>query len=264
MNAYEQRRQERIDRLQERAERTQAEANRLIRAGDEALSHIPLGQPIIIGHHSESRDRSYRNRAFGKIERGMAQQKQADELARRAEAAASNRAISSDDPNAPERLRERIAALERKQETMRSANKIIHSKPKNESTPEKIAALEAMGLPNPSRLFDPDFCGRIGFPDYALQNNNGNIRRLRERLAQVEASAGTETTETAHNGFTVREDAELNRVQIIFPGKPDETTRSLLKSRGFRWAPSEGAWQRQLNSAGRYAAQYVTEKLEGK
>ena len=45
-----------------------------------------------------------------------------------------------------------------------------------------------------------------------------------------------------------------NRLQIFFEDKPDEETRSALKSNGFRWAPSAGAWQRQLNDNAIYAA----------
>ena len=37
-----------------------------------------------------------------------------------------------------------------------------------------------------------------------------------------------------------------------------EEKRSALKMRGFHWSPSEGAWQRQLNSN----AIYVTDRLE--
>jgi hypothetical protein len=48
-----------------------------------------------------------------------------------------------------------------------------------------------------------------------------------------------------------------NREQLIFPGKPDYSVIRELKSRGFHWSPSEGAWQRQLNNAGIYAAQYI-------
>ena len=33
-----------------------------VAAGDKALSVIPFGQPILIGHHSEKRDRNYRRR----------------------------------------------------------------------------------------------------------------------------------------------------------------------------------------------------------
>ena len=38
-----------------------------------------------------------------------------------------------------------------------------------------------------------------------------------------------------------------NRLQLIFEEKPDADTRQALKSEGFKWAPSQGAWQRQLN-----------------
>ncbi len=263
MNSYEARKQARIDRLEERAAKKAAESDRLFTAGTEALAQIPFGQPILTDHYSAKGDRAYRGRAIGKIDRSFETQRQADELARRAAAAASNNAISADDPGAPDKLRERIAELEAKQERRKAANKIIQGKPKNESTPEKIAALLAAGFSkaHAEELFKPDFCGRIGFASYELSNNNANIRRLKQRLAQVESRADAETKETEHEGFTVRENTELNRVQIIFPGKPDEATRSLLKSRGFRWAPSEGAWQRQLNNAGRWAAQEVARSL---
>ena len=47
---------------------------------------------------------------------------------------------------------------------------------------------------------------------------------------------------------------EENRIQILFDGKPDAGIRSELKHAGFRWAPSQGAWQRMLNQNGIYAA----------
>lgn len=48
-------------------------------------------------------------------------------------------------------------------------------------------------------------------------------------------------------------------MQIIFDGKPDADIRATLKQNGFRWAPSQGAWQRMLNQNGIYAAKQVTE-----
>jgi hypothetical protein len=50
------------------------------------------------------------------------------------------------------------------------------------------------------------------------------------------------------------ENFEENRIQIVFDGKPSAEVRAELKGNGFRWAPSQSAWQRQLNNAGRYAA----------
>jgi len=52
------------------------------------------------------------------------------------------------------------------------------------------------------------------------------------------------------------------RIQLTFPGKPDPAVRDVLKSNGFRWAPSAGAWQRHLNNAGRYAAKRVLSALQ--
>ena len=271
MNSYEARKQDRIDRLRERAEGKEAESDALVEAGMSALREIPFGQPILVGHHSEKRDRAYRARAGGKIDRGMERSREAEELQRRADAAANNHAISSDDPDAPDKLRERIAKLEHTQAQMVAVNKIIRQKPKNEPTPEKLAALMALEITEETarKLFEPDYSGRVGIPSYSLQNRNANIRRLRLRLEQIEqrarvaeAHADEKPTETeSPAGFTIREDYESNRLQLIFPGKPTADVRAELKSHGFRWAPSAGAWQRQLNNGARHAAEMVATRL---
>lgn len=64
------------------------------------------------------------------------------------------------------------------------------------------------------------------------------------------------------DGYKLVENAELGRIQFLFDGKPDEATRALLKANGFRWSPSQGAWQRMLNDNGRYAAQKVLDELD--
>ena len=62
-------------------------------------------------------------------------------------------------------------------------------------------------------------------------------------------------------GFDVVENVEANRIQILLRSKPSKDIRDCLKSNGFWWASSQGAWQRQLNNAGRYAASRVIEHL---
>lgn len=52
------------------------------------------------------------------------------------------------------------------------------------------------------------------------------------------------------------------RVQLIFDGKPDDDTRALLKSYGFRWSPRNAAWQRQLTENGRRAARQLMRELD--
>ena len=48
-------------------------------------------------------------------------------------------------------------------------------------------------------------------------------------------------------GGKARVNEAENRLQLIFEEKPDADQRQALKGEGFKWAPSQGAWQRQLN-----------------
>jgi len=56
------------------------------------------------------------------------------------------------------------------------------------------------------------------------------------------------------DGCTVEDNVELSRVQIFFPGKPSYEIISYLKQHGFRWSPSNKAWQRQNTPEGRRQA----------
>jgi hypothetical protein len=266
---YEERRQARIERLEAKAAAAEREADSRIGRAREMASFIPFGQPILIGHHSEKRDRNYRARIDANFRKGFEAQEKAKHYRQRAAAAASNRAISSDDEAALDKLRTRIAEAEATQTMMKAVNRVIRRKPRNEATPEKLEEISRLlgGAGNkyftsPVQAFEPDCCGRIGFPDYALQNNNANIRRMKARLAELEAMDGRETTSQEFEGFELVENAEENRVQFIFPGKPAAEIRKVLKAHGFRWAPSQGAWQRHLNANGRSAARTVAEKLQ--
>ena len=63
-------------------------------------------------------------------------------------------------------------------------------------------------------------------------------------------------------GLTVVRNQSENRLQLVFDKKPSEEVRSLLKQNGFKWSPTNEAWQRFLNSNGEYAAKYVIERLQ--
>ena len=69
------------------------------------------------------------------------------------------------------------------------------------------------------------------------------------------------SSEADYGEFKVIENTDLMRIQIVFDGKPDEAIRSTLKGNGFRWAPSQGAWQRQLTANGKYALKKIIEEL---
>jgi len=264
MNSYEARQEARRERLEARADRLRNEGRARIKRGDDALSLIPFGQPILVGHHSERGDRAYRGRALNNIGKGIEAINAANEVAARAAAVGSG-GISSDDPDAVAKLTAQLAKLEAAQARMTAANRLVRKFKSNPEAGAEALAAAGIGLTRTSaaELFKPDFAGRIGFPDYALTNNSANIRRVKARIEQLTRNATRQTKETLHNsGVRVVENAEDNRLQLFFPGKPPEAIRTALKRASFRWSPSNGAWQRQLGNGALWSAQSVLETLE--
>lgn len=168
--------------------------------------------------------------------------------------------IKSDDERAVEKLEEKLEDMKTLQEQMKAANRALRLKDREAGDD----ALREMGYSEEDikNLREPDFCGRIGYPDYALSNNNANIRRVEERIKGLKAVKKRGSSEQEYKTFKVVENAEAMRYQIIFDGKPEPEVRDLLKSNGFKWAPSQGAWQRQITTNGRYALGKVVEKLK--
>lgn len=172
-----------------------------------------------------------------------------------------NNSISSDDPQAVEKLKAKLAKLERMQEIMKDANAIIR---KNDLMPaQKVKALVELKITEMSaqKLLQPDFAGRVGFPDYALSNNNAEIRRIRSRLENQVAAGQRKNTEEENENYTYREDTEDNRIMFLFAGKPSDTIRTLLRSNGFKWSPTRGAWIRQWTANAIYAAKRIKTQL---
>src|SRR3990172_1736562 len=93
---YDERKAAKIERLRARAERKSQEAAALLKSGNAMFDCIPFGQPILVGHYSEGRDRRYRERAHNKISKGYATQDYAESLEERADNAEANTAIFSE------------------------------------------------------------------------------------------------------------------------------------------------------------------------
>ena len=168
--------------------------------------------------------------------------------------------IKSGDENAVEKLEKKLDDLKDTQEKMKAANKAIRMKD-TEKGDEKLKEL-GFSEQKIKELRTPDFCGRLGFPDYALQNNNANIHRVEGRLKRLKEAKESGTQETENKFFKVVRNTELMRLQLIFEGKPDPAVRDILKRNGFRWAPSQSAWQRHLNGNSEYSLNNVIAELE--
>lgn len=168
--------------------------------------------------------------------------------------------IKSDDERAIEKLEEKLEDMKKLHEDMKAANKALRLKDKEAGNDQ----LREMGYSEESieELRKPDYLGRVGYPNFQLSNNNANIHRVEERLKRLKAVKERGSSEQEYKTFKVVENTEAMRYQIIFDGKPDAEIRTLLKSNGFKWAPSQGAWQRQITSNGKWALKKVVEKLK--
>jgi hypothetical protein len=58
----------------------------------------------------------------------------------------------------------------------------------------------------------------------------------------------------------VKRDEEQMRLMIIFEAIPSQATRDIMKHNGFRWAPSNKAWQRLLNANAESALKRISQE----
>jgi hypothetical protein len=239
---YEERKENRINRFEERAAKAMNEADAQQERAESLARQIPFGQPVLVGHHSEARHRKDLERIRNGFEKSFENGKKAAYYQDKAETAASNRSISGDNPEAVNLYREKLEKLEAAQEEMKAINKAFS---------KGGDALKALGLDDAeiSKIKKnvesaPTFA-KMPYPSWALSNNNAEIHRVKEKIEALEKLDKTESENRTFRGGELRDNLEINRIQFVFDEKPSEETRTLLKSHGFRWAPSEGAWQRQ-------------------
>lgn len=248
---YAERREARIERLQDSAERHEAASTAAYDRAHAAVDGIPFGQPNINGCLTPAY-----NRHDAAMRTSIRESGKAEAMRDRARAAENNHAISSDDPEALTRLREKLEKLERLQGKMKAANAALRMK----DTAKGDAKLAELGFDTVQigKLRTPDWVGRIGFPPYALTNNGATIRNVKARIAQLEAMASGPAPEGwTFDGGEVICNVPENRLQVRFDSIPDEETRSALKSYGFHWSRFAGVWQRQLTRNAIAAARHV-------
>ncbi|MCC6874296.1 MAG: DUF3560 domain-containing protein [Sandaracinaceae bacterium] len=258
MNLYEKKQAERRERLLKRAARADAEAKAAYKAGDVIAQGIPLGQPILVGHHSEKRHR----RDLAKIDRAMRKSidadKKAAELRHRA-ASVGTAGVSSDDPDAMEKLAEKLASLERDRDRMKAINAAFKRGGWPAVLDRQLVSAAQVERLERDMTFVPGGT-ELPFPSYVFTNTSAEIRRVRLRLAELRA--GPPTFEPIEGpGWRIEARPEINRVAVELDKKPAPDVIAKFKRGGWRWSPREGAWLRHLNQAGLSAAEQVIQFL---
>ena len=162
--------------------------------------------------------------------------------------------ISADDPEAVQKLKVKLKGLEQEQEKMKAVNAYYRKNKTLDGCPlltlEEIEKLKAAMARNWRANPKP-------YESYALTNNSAAIRQARSRIEELSKKAETEYEGWAFDGGEVKMDRQANRLQVFFDEKPDRDTCSAMRHSGFRWAPSVGAWQRQLTDNAIYAAKHL-------
>lgn len=235
--------QNRIDRYNELVRKAEKRSNEAFNQSNSIVENIPIGQPILVGHHSEGQYRRTLDRSWNALEKSVQENEKADYYRQKASAAEKNNAIYTEDEDSVERLEEKIAKLERLQQTMKDRNKIVKSK--NLSDEAKISKLIEAGMKDTdaAKLLQPDYCNRIGYSEYVLTNNGAVIRNAKKRLEKVKWLKAQEEKEYEVNGFRVVENPQENRFQIFFGNKPAEEIRKQLRHAGYRYSYENECWQ---------------------
>jgi len=240
----------RRERLEARADKRRdwAESRDRKSAAGFARAHtiadgIPMGQPVLVGHHSERRHR----RDLARIDSGMRAGCESADMAQYHRAKADgiehqlSRSIFCDDPDAIEALEAKAAALDAQAERENAINKAWR---KHKANPAALrAAWSALGvsaalatsLETNAREFS--WLERRGPCDST--HARANARRLRGRVKTIGARQEQTEKATAAGGVLIQETGG-GFGRVTFDQKPAGQVLEDLRAAGFFW--SGGSW----------------------
>ena len=152
-----------------------------------------------------------------------------------------SRTRTSSQPQSAEKLSNELEKCVQIQATMKEVNAYWRKHGTCVGAPG-ITEVQAAKLDNKIATSQYSWERQQPFSSYDLTNNNSQIKRLESKLAEVSRGfAGWEFV-----GGRAEANNDINRLQLFFDEKPNEQQRGALKASGFKWAPSQDAWQRQL------------------
>jgi hypothetical protein len=180
MSTYRERRLARAEKLRGWSASNEAKGDAAYERAHDIGAMIPMGQPILVGHHSERRHR----RDIARIDAGMrASIELADKAARQASSAdeierQAAAAVYDDDPDAIERLEAKLAGLEAKREAYKAKR-------------AEIRKTHREALKGKTAWEKEEVMRAAGAPQYSITNLGGNITRTRDRIARLKREKET-------------------------------------------------------------------------
>jgi len=164
----------------------------------------------------------------------------------------TNKPILAGDPQAIDKLQDRLHELEKKQQMMKGVNAHYRKYGVCRGAPG-ITDEQALALED--KIAHPVYSSDCRpYSLYTMTLNYREITRLKNRIAEITRNREVGFVGWAFDGGRVEANTEMNRLQLFFDKEPGEQQRALLKIYGFRWTPSQNAWQRQLSDKAIHAA----------
>ena len=235
-------RRERLERKAERrrewASKADSRAERRFDAARRLADRIPLGQPILVGHHSERHARKDAERIRGNMGKGIEESDLSESHTSKADGIEGqlDRSIYSDDQDAVKALQARIEERKAEADRAKAINKEIRKGPGWEARlSPALTDKEKAELLSLARAWGNVY--KPGYPPYHLSNLNGRIRADRERLKAITARAARTEQAEATGGVLIQGD---EWIRVTFDEKPGRDVLNALKAAGFCW--SNGSW----------------------
>lgn len=244
MSAHEDAKKDRINRYKDLEIKYETLADTLWKMAREKETVIPLGQPLMRGHHSYQKDLKYRAKIQAVRQRANEAQKKAEYFKQKAISVAQNTAISSRDSDAIILLETKLENLMAKRDFIKTINKKVNIAKSAEEIAFLLTDDEIKEYLN--RIKSSMEENRDGVPkisSYVLKNLGANIRAIQKRLEALLSLDSREIEDITTNGVSVCYNEEMRTIEIEFPGKPSKMIRDNLKGNGFKWVKSCGFWR---------------------
>lgn len=264
-------RRERLERKLEKREEWAGKARERSAARFKAVSaiadNIPLGQPILVGHHSEKRARKDQARIVSGMTKGLEEGRLADHHEGKAGGLAAQlaRTTFSDDPDALDQLAARIAKLEAECERKTSWNaawkrgaaageKKAKAKGKTSAEDLLIARLDggeqALREAGHSQAIilaantsmEPGYSW-VKAP-FDMTHLRAEIRRLKGRVEEITRQQARQARAEAAGGVTIARSADGFWCTVTFAEKPERSILEALRDAGYRFGA--GSWSGYL------------------
>lgn len=225
-----------MEKRSEWSDKAEQRAGAAFTRAQSLVAGIPMGQPVLVGHHSEKRHRNVLRKSDDAMRRGCEQSDLSKYHANKAHGLESMlaRSIFDDDPDAIEQLRAKVEALTIERDRMKLVNKLFRAK-----DAEGLAAigLDFAKLKERIASINLSFV-KVPYEGYQLTNIGKTIRTAEQRIAGIERRRARTEQATQAGGVVVTMIGDS--AQVTFAEKPSREILADLKAASYWW--NKGTW----------------------